>query len=300
VKRSLIELIAALEAGIDFAEDDLDLMPDDEICRRINAVASPLASLAESFAYGRLLREGFRLAIVGRPNAGKSSLFNRLIGRERSIVTAQAGTTRDTVAERLELSGIPVEMVDTAGLRDVAASGAALDEAEALGVTRSREAMAEADVLLLILAADEISGSTLHPEDREVIAGAAGRRLIVALNKVDLVQDRQLALLPASSVPTSAIQSIGIAELRLAILGALQAAPGVAESVPVTNLRQQTAITNALIALRSAEQGLTEATPHEMLLLDLHEALAALDLLTGTTHTEDILEVIFGSFCIGK
>lgn len=300
VKRSLIELIAALEAGIDFAEDDLDLMPDDEICRRINAVASPLALLAESFAYGRLLREGFRLAIVGRPNAGKSSLFNRLIGRERSIVTAQAGTTRDTVAERLELSGIPVEMVDTAGLRDVAASGAALDEAEALGVTRSREAMAEADVLLLILAADEISGGTLHPEDREVIAGAAGRRLIVALNKVDLVQDRPLALLPASSVPTSAIQSIGIAELRLAILGALQAAPGVAESVPVTNLRQQTAITNALIALRSAEQGLTEATPHEMLLLDLHEALAALDLLTGTTHTEDILEVIFGSFCIGK
>lgn len=301
VKRELIALIAALEAGIDFAEDDLDLMPDVEIARRAGEIAAPLAALAESFAYGRVLREGFRLAIVGRPNAGKSSLFNRLVGRERSIVTAQAGTTRDTVEDRLELGGIPVELVDTAGLRDASASGAALDEAESIGVARSREAMAEADVLLLVVAADEVTDGTHHAEDREVIAGAEGRRLIVALNKVDLLEgDPSSKMMTMDFVPTSAVQGTGIAELRAAILGALEATPGAAETVPVTNLRQQAAITEALQALRSAAEALGQGMPHEMLLLDLHEGLAALDRLTGTTHTDEILGVIFSSFCIGK
>jgi tRNA modification GTPase len=300
VKRSLIELIAALEAGVDFAEDDLDLMPDDEIGDRIGAIASPLSKLAESFAYGRILREGFRLAIVGRPNAGKSSLFNQLIGRERSIVTAQAGTTRDTVEERLELGGIPVELVDTAGLRDAAVSGAVLDEAESLGVTRSREAIAEADVLLLVVAADGLEGMVLQEQDGEIVAGAAGRRLIVALNKVDLLEAHPPAFPGLTVVATSALRGTGVAELRSAILGTLQAVPSGVESMPVTNLRQQGAITAALNALHAAEAGLIEGMPHEMLLLDLHEGLEALDQLTGTTHTEDILGVIFGSFCIGK
>jgi tRNA modification GTPase len=300
VKRSLIELIATLEAGVDFAEDDLDLMSDDDIGRRISAVVSPLATLAESFAYGRILRDGFRLAIVGRPNAGKSSLFNQLIGRERSIVTAQAGTTRDTVEERLELGGIPVELVDTAGLRDAAASGVALDEAESLGVTRSREAMAEADVLLLVVAADGLDGVVLHEQDREIVADAAGRRLIVALNKVDLFDGDPPTISGLAVVATSALRGTGVVELRSAILGTLQAVPSGVESMPVTNLRQQGAITAALNALRAAQAGLIGEMPHEMLLLDLHEGLEALDQLTGTTHTEDILGVIFGSFCIGK
>ena len=300
IKRSLIELIAALEAGIDFAEDDLDLMADDEIERRIDALALSLAALAESFAYGRVLREGFRLAIVGRPNAGKSSLFNQLIGRERSIVTAQAGTTRDTVEERLDLSGIPVELVDTAGLRDAAATGEALDEAESLGVTRSREAIAEADVLLLVVAANELIHGAFHEEDCKILAEAQGRRLIVALNKVDLAEGDAPTSSEITCVATSATQGIGIAELRSAILDVLQAVPSGTESSPVTNLRQQAAISEALSAVRAAERGLEEAMPHEMLLLDLHEGLDALDRLTGTTHTEDVLGVIFGSFCIGK
>ena len=124
IKRRLVELIAGLEAGVDFAEDDLDLMADDEIVRAMQGIGGPLRLLEESFSYGRLLREGFRLAIVGRPNAGKSSLFNRLIGRDRAIVTSQPGTTRDPVSERLEMSGIPVELIDTAGLRTT------VDEAE--------------------------------------------------------------------------------------------------------------------------------------------------------------------------
>src|SRR3984885_7716219 len=145
IKQQLIGLIAALEAGIDFAEDDIDLLPNSEITTQIQSIQAPLTTLEQSFSYGRIVREGFTLAIVGRPNVGKSSLFNRLIERERSIVTATPGTTRDLVTERVSLEGIPVELIDTAGLRESS------DEAESLGIAKSREAIAEADVVLLVL-----------------------------------------------------------------------------------------------------------------------------------------------------
>ncbi len=289
VKRRLIELIAALEAGVDFVEDDLDLMEDAEIASRMQEIAAPLRALEESFAYGRVLREGFRLAIVGRPNAGKSSLFNRLIGRDRAIVTAQPGTTRDPVSERLEIAGIPVELVDTAGLRATA------DEAESFGIAKSREAMAEADVVLLVIAADE----ALHDEDLRAMENAQGRKLILVVNKVDLV-DEPVARLSGEYVRTSATSGAGVGELQRAILDTLQAVPVSAETVPVTNLRQHEAIVAALQAVGSAQAGMQAAVPHEMLLLDLHECLHALDGLTGTTQTEEILNLIFGSFCIGK
>ena len=165
VKAELVDLIAEMEAGIDFAEDDIDVMAAERIAEKIAEVRAPLVALERSFAYGRVVREGFRLAIVGRPNAGKSSLFNRLVERERAIVTAAPGTTRDTVTERVSMEGIPVELIDTAGLREGA------DEAERLGVARSREAMAEADVVLLVV--DATVG--ISREDRAVIEqGASG------------------------------------------------------------------------------------------------------------------------------
>ena len=301
VKRELIHLIAALEAGVDFAEDDLDLMDDMEIARQLKAIAAPLAQLEQSFAYGQVLRDGFRLAVVGRPNAGKSSLFNRLVGHERAIVTAQAGTTRDTVSELVDIGGIPVELVDTAGLRRELAEGGELDEAESIGVARSREAMADADVLILVVAVDAVEGGILHSEDYAVIDAAAGRRLIVALNKIDLVPDQRVPMQSeAKFIPTSALNDTGVEELREAILEGLRTPSGTADSITVTSARQQAAIAEALKAVRSAQEGLNSKMPHEMLLLDLHEALGALDRLTGTTHTEDILGVIFGSFCIGK
>ena len=290
VKQTLIGLIAGLEAGIDFAEDDLELLPDVEIALKITEVEGPLQVLEESFRYGRVLSAGFRLAIVGRPNAGKSSLFNRLIGRDRAIVTAQPGTTRDPVSERLEIAGLPVELVDTAGLR------ATTDEAEFHGIAKTREAMAEADVVLLVVAANE----PLDEEDVAAIQGSQGRKLIVVVNKIDLGSDLNQLDLPAKYLTTSAWDGTGIEELRLAILGEMQAVPGAADTVPLTNLRQHGAITAALRSLRSAQSGLDSAIPHEMLLLDLHECLGALDTLTGSTHTEEILNLIFSSFCIGK
>ena len=163
IKQKLVELIAVLEAGVDFAEDDVSVMPDAEMLSRIAAIREPLQELLASFAFGKVVHEGLTLAIVGRPNVGKSSLFNRLVERERAIVTATPGTTRDLVSETVSIGGIPVRLVDTAGIR------AALDEAESIGVRKSMEALADADIVLVVLDVSEFAGYRFHAR-----LGAAG------------------------------------------------------------------------------------------------------------------------------
>src|SRR5205807_9843873 len=149
IKKTLVDLIAVMEAGIDFAEDDVAVIPPEQILTRIEAVQSPLEKLKDSFAYGKVVHEGFTLAIVGRPNVGKSSLFNRLIERERAIVTASPGTTRDLVTETVAVGGIPLKLIDTAGIRR------ALDEAESIGIQKAMEALADADLVLVVLEASQ-------------------------------------------------------------------------------------------------------------------------------------------------
>jgi tRNA modification GTPase len=278
-------LIAGLEAGIDFAEDDIDVMPAAEIAAQIAAVVEPLEVLAGSFGYGRVVRDGFSLAIVGRPNAGKSSLFNRLVERERAIVTAAPGTTRDLVTERVSLEGIPVELIDTAGLR------ASVDEAEAMGIAKSREAMADADVVVVVV--DATVG--MSAEDEALIAGLSGRACLVVWNKSDLV-----AGVSEAGIRTSALTGDGIAELRGAILALVSGGALSSSQAMVTNLRQQQAVTAAIAALGRAGRAGSEMVPHEMVLLDLYEGLQALDSLTGATTSDDVLHLIFSRFCIGK
>lgn len=291
IKEKLIHLVATLEAGIDFAEDDIDLLPSAQIAAQIEAIQSPLAALEQTFSYGRIVRDGFTLAIVGRPNAGKSSLFNRLIQRDRAIVTAAPGTTRDPVTERVSLEGIPLELIDTAGLRD------SIDEAESIGITKSREAMAEADLVLLVLDAT----AQLHPEDESAIAAQAARPLLIALNKHDLAPNSSLRNhFSHSTIQTSALTGEGILELRKAILALITNGAPSTETALLTNLRQQQTISTSLAALKRAQGAITLAIPHEMLLLDLYEALQSLDALTGATTTDDILHLIFSTFCIGK
>src|SRR5689334_1158482 len=159
IKQKLVELIALLEAGVDFAEDDVSVMPDEHIIARIAEVQAPLAQLESSSSYGKIVHEGLTLAIVGRPNVGKSSLFNRLVQRERAIVTAMPGTTRDLVTETVSIGGIPVELVDTAGIRR------AYDEAESIGIQKSHEALADADLVLLVLDATRPP----EPEDEDLL-----------------------------------------------------------------------------------------------------------------------------------
>jgi tRNA modification GTPase len=282
VKQSLVELIALLEAGIDFGEDDVDVTPREEIARRLDGLVPPLVKLEASFSRGRVVHDGLTLAIVGRPNVGKSSLFNRLVERERAIVTATPGTTRDTVSERISLDGIPLELVDTAGLRE------AHEEAEQMGIVRSREALADAALVLIVLDATQ----SLNDEERNLLA---------AVNKSDLASAvaAQVDFNGVPAVTTSALTGEGIPVLRERIL-ALASGGAASEPGMLTSLRHHQAVTAALLAIQDAALANASKIPHEMILLDLYRALWALDSLTGQTTSDDIINLIFSTFCIGK
>jgi tRNA modification GTPase len=302
IKQKLVELIAVLEAGIDFAEDDVSVMPGDQILEHIAEVRMPLEELAKSFAYGKVVHEGLTLAIVGRPNVGKSSLFNRLVERERAIVTATPGTTRDLVTETVAIEGIPVKLVDTAGIRT------AVDEAESIGIQKSMEALADADLVLVVFDASQKPTD----EDQQLLAQVAQRTAIVVENKADLHKlgrsDTSFGLAhdaPVRSAPaklrTSALTGEGIAELRAAILQHVTGdSTSSTESGFLTNARHQSLVRDSLAGLDRAQLAVQNKIPHEMLLLDLYAALRPLDEITGATTNDDILNLIFSRFCIGK
>jgi tRNA modification GTPase len=291
IKQSLVELIAVLEAGIDFAEDDVSVLPDAAILERIDRVKKPLEQLAASFAYGKIVHEGLTLAIVGRPNVGKSSLFNRLVERERAIVTATPGTTRDLVTETVAIGGIPVKLIDTAGIRQ------ALDEAESIGIRKSKEALADADLVLVVLDASQPAST----EDDELLRLAESRPTIVVGNKWDLKSSQGSGVRGQYSIHTSALTGEGIAELRSEILRHVGGEAGThVESGFLTNVRHQGLVRDSLAALAAAKNAVRGKVPHEMLLLDLYGALRPLDAITGATTTDDILNLIFSTFCIGK
>jgi tRNA modification GTPase len=299
VKQKLVELIAVLEAGIDFAEDDVSVLPNPAILERIAAVREPLEQLASTFAYGKIVHQGLTLAIVGRPNVGKSSLFNRLVERERAIVTATPGTTRDLVSETVAIGGIPIQLVDTAGIRQ------ALDEAESIGIRKSMEALADADLVLIVLDASQ----PITAEDDELLRQAEGRAAIVIGNKCDLGNNGQGSKSSGqgsggrgqSSVLASALTGEGIAELRAEILRHVGGETGAqVEAGFLTNVRHQGLVQESITALDKASKAVTTKVPHEMLLLDLYSALRPLDAITGATTTDDILNLIFSTFCIGK
>jgi len=294
VKQALVELIALLEAGIDFAEDDVDVTPQTEIARRIEELVAPLSALEASFARGRVVHDGLTLAIVGRPNAGKSSLFNCLVERDRAIVTATPGTTRDLVTERIAIGGIPIELVDTAGLRDTH------EEIEKLGIARSREALADASLVIAVLDATQ----HINDEERALLSAIEGRPAVVVVNKWDLAPHKSSpfdaqSVRPPQLLHTSALTGEGIEALRERIVG-IATGGAAAEPGLLTSVRHQQAMATALSALQEAAQANRNDIPHEMILIDLYRALWALDSLTGQTTPDDILHLIFATFCIGK
>jgi tRNA modification GTPase len=300
-KQKLIELIAIMEAGVDFAEDDVAVIPNAQVLSRIAAIRAPLRDLLASFVFGKVVHEGLTLAIVGRPNVGKSSLFNCLVERERAIVTATPGTTRDLVSETVAIGGIPVRLVDTAGIRTT------LDEAESIGVQKSMEALAEADVVLIVL--DPMTGGEANRElDTELLCKTEGRVRLVVLNKADLAPKGGInppsyyvpPLKLKECVATSALTGEGIGELRSKILQLVGGDGAQAESGFLTNVRQWKLVEESIAALDKAAAAVPMKTPHEMLLLDLYSALRPLDDITGATTADHILNLIFSSFCIGK
>ena len=274
IKAQLLELIALLEAGIDFAEDDISVAPASEILRRLEPIIEQTGILIRGFRYGNLVHSGFSLAIVGQPNVGKSSLFNRLLEQNRAIVTEIPGTTRDVVSETVEFEGIPVRLVDTAGIRET-------DEiVERLGIERSYEAMADADLTIVV-----VDGTAPRSNN---LAG-----LIVA-NKADLPG----FMLQTGEIAVSALTGQGIEELKEAAIQRL--APGGQPETFITSIRHENLLTEAAAMLEKARAAVHANVPHEMLLLDLYCALQPVDAITGVTTADDILNRIFSTFCIGK
>lgn len=316
-KQGLVELIALLEAGIDFGEDDVPVSSWEEILNRLTRLESQLTRMRESYEYGRIIREGLSLAIAGRPNVGKSSLFNRLLNEDRAIVTEIPGTTRDLVSETASLGGIPLRLIDTAGIRE------ATERVEKIGVEKSFQAVADSTLRLLVVDASE--GWT--DEDAALFKKVQPLGpMLIACNKSDLPpcltpadleflnSEESLETSPAdgssasrrsfAAIPvvwTSALTGEGIGQLHEKILSVAWPVHEMGpESDFITNLRQRQAIQDALRSLAKAREAAARRVPHEMLLLDLYEALRALDTITGETTFDDLLGVIFSTFCVGK
>ena len=289
VKKQLCDLIALLEAGIDFAEDDLDVAGQSDILGRLDPLMADVRRLAESYRYGKVVRGGITLAILGRPNVGKSSLFNRLLEQERAIVTSSAGTTRDWVTEVCSIHGLPVKLIDTAGIR------ATSDVVETKGVEKSYEALADADLIIVVIDLSQ----PFEPTDRDLLARAAeGGRSLVVGNKSDLPA---LAKLEEPHVRVSSITGEGFEDLRRRIYE--QAVPQKADGQEpgfITNIRHEALLRASAASLQRGRKAVCDEIPHEMFLLDLYDALRSIDQITGATTVEDILDNIFSTFCIGK
>ena len=295
LKEQLVELIALLEAGIDFAEDDVTFPSFKEIQSRIEALLRDVAPIRQTCRLGRILREGLSLAIIGRPNVGKSSLFNRLLSSERAIVAEIPGTTRDVISEQAQIKGIPVRLVDTAGIRE------SRDTVEQEGVARAYAALAESDLVLLVFDASQ----DWDPGDESLVHKMESLGHLIVFNKCDLVarlEGPPGLMDPGRTVRVSAKTGEGIGALqdRIFTLASGRDSAEVGLQSVVTNFRHQQLLSECHSKLESGLEAARRGEPHEVLLLDLYAAVRALDTITGATTVEDILENIFSRFCVGK
>ncbi|HEX5474031.1 MAG TPA: tRNA uridine-5-carboxymethylaminomethyl(34) synthesis GTPase MnmE [Vicinamibacterales bacterium] len=284
----LLDLVARLEASLDFPDEGYHFITPDGAAHATDRVAAAIDDLLTDAARGRMIREGCTVAILGRPNVGKSTLFNRLAGAPRAIVTDIPGTTRDLVTERVDIAGVPFTIVDTAGSREAAA-----DAVEQEGISRARTAGAAADVVVVVLDAAE----ALADDDRALLARTAHQRRVVVANKRDLARAWDPA--PIGGVPVSAMNGDGLEALAAAILAAADAEP-TRDRAAIANVRHAALLRSAREAVGRAREAALAGASEEFLLADLHEARASLEEVTGRRTAEDVLQAIFGRFCIGK
>lgn len=288
-KEKLIEVIVLLESALEFVEDDLPAPQLNQIEETLRLVAAGVDQLSASYSAGRLLQDGARVAITGRPNVGKSSLFNSLVRSERAIVTDVPGTTRDTLSESIDIGGVPVLLTDTAGLRETS------DNIETLGIERTHRAMSDADLVLLVID----GASEIGPEDRDLLERTADSARLVVVNKCDLPSFVR-CIPEVDAINVSARTGEGLAALHYAILSRLNSAGTGDGSLLITNARHYDLLCSAKRELDLASACLVERRSEELVLAPLHNALRLLGQITGETTTEDILSEIFATFCIGK
>lgn len=291
-KQKLIEVIVLLESTLEFVEDDLPAPQVNQIDETLGSVIAGIDRLSQSYTAGRLLQDGARVTITGRPNVGKSSLFNGLVRSERAIVTDVPGTTRDTLSESIDIGGVPVVLTDTAGLRE------STDNVETLGIERTHRAMGDADLVLVVLD----GSSEVGPEDRELLDRTADTRRIVVLNKCDLPAfgSTSRCATGVEAINVSARTGEGLPSLHSAILAKLNSDGTEDGSLLITNARHYDLLCNAKRELEVARECLRDRHSEELVLAPLHNGLKLLGQITGETTTEDILSEIFATFCIGK
>ncbi|MBV9927761.1 MAG: tRNA uridine-5-carboxymethylaminomethyl(34) synthesis GTPase MnmE [Acidobacteria bacterium] len=294
IKDGLLEIIVPLESSLEFVEDDL---PEDiarDIEKRLSTLSTKIDEMADSFRRGRLLKDGLRVALVGRPNVGKSSLFNKLLSSDRAIVTEIPGTTRDTISEVINMEGIPVLITDTAGVRT------SPDKIEQLGIERTRRAIADADLIVVVLDGSQ----PLVDEDLEIIREASNNHCVLAFNKSDLESFRSSnAQEVADNLPlvsVSARTGEGLDALCSNIIKPFTAGYLDESSFVITNARHYDLLRRTSESLQAAQELIQENVSEELILANLYEALRFLGEITGETTPEDILSQIFSTFCIGK
>jgi tRNA modification GTPase len=290
----LIATIVKLESALEFVEDDLPQLEKDQLANELVGVANDLDRLASTFEVGRLLRDGLRVTFAGRPNVGKSSLFNMLLATDRAIVTDVPGTTRDTLTERIDLDGVPIVLTDTAGLRE------SKDTIESLGVERTGQAIADADLVIVVFDGSE----DLNAEDWRVLSRAANARHIVVFNKSDVpsfsVLEKHRASLDAKTVNVSALTGLGLDTLHTAILEPFGSTDSSHTGLLITDARHYDLLRRACVEIRSSVDLLQDGDSEELVLIGLHNGLRFVGQITGETTTDEILSQIFATFCIGK
>jgi tRNA modification GTPase len=305
IKDELLDVIVILESALEFVEDDLPETQSESIRARLGEIAKEIDRIAATFQAGKLIRDGLRVALVGRPNVGKSSLFNALLGSDRAIVTDIAGTTRDQIHERFTIGDIPISLIDTAGLRDTT------DTVESIGVERSRRTMADADVVLVLLDAAE----DLTTEDEQIIDSVREVPHLIVLNKSDKPDAVSVADLTSTLtrdaanlweaqapmiVATSAKTGSGLEQLQHAIVEPFSSQDASSNGFLVTDARHHDLLVRSADEVRHSVELLEQRHSEEIVLIGLHNALRYLGQITGETTTEDMLTRIFSTFCIGK
>jgi len=296
LKRELVEMLSILEASIDFPEEDLEVATPSHLISQTDHLISRVEKLLSTYNEGRLYREGVSTIIAGKPNVGKSSLFNALLGEERTIVTPVPGTTRDFIEEIINIKGIPLKIIDTAGLRDPA------DRIEEEGVRITKDKLDQADLIILVID----SSVKLDEQDEALLSTLRGKRTVVAYNKIDLPRKASLEKTPrglsgVQVVLISALYKTGIEELKEAIVSLLITHARSLPSCPIiSNLRHKLILEKVLALTQSVREGLQKNIPHEFTASDIQAALNSLGEITGHTTPEDILDQIFSRFCIGK
>ena len=293
IKEKLLEIMATIEVGIDYPEYEIEEVMNLDLENRLKQILKEFQILEKSFDKGKILRDGIKVAIIGRPNAGKSSLLNCMLREERAIVTEIEGTTRDTIEEYINIEGVPFKIIDTAGIRK------AKDEVEKIGIEKAKEMAEEADLIIAILD----SSRPIETEDKEILEMIKGKKAIIVLNKVDILKKEKPSVPDKEHkiIAISAKEKIGIEELyqemiNLFSLNQIQ----VQDEALITNVRHKNAITEARKAIAKALETIQKGLPIDLIAIPVKEALEAIGEITGENASEAIIEEVFARFCLGK